>query len=79
MKKENLNIYYDAEADILEVQIGEPTESYFDEIDDDLFEGHDEKTGELKGYKIFNFTKRGIRDIKIPLPANVDIKSNNSQ
>ena len=78
MKKENLSIYYDIETDILEIQIGKPTESYFDEIDDDLFEGYDEKTGELKGYKIFNFTKSGdIKDIKIPLPACVEIKTDN--
>ncbi|MEK6891259.1 MAG: hypothetical protein AABX03_03915 [Nanoarchaeota archaeon] len=74
--KGNLQIYYDLEADILEIQIGEPVETYFDEIDDDLFEGHDESTGELKGFKIFNFKKRGgMKDIKIPLPANVEINS----
>ena len=61
---------------IFEIQIGEPTETYFDEIDDDLFEGRDESTGELKGFKIFNFKKRGgMKDIKIPLPANVEINS----
>ena len=70
----NLQIYYDIEADILEIQIGKPTETYYDEIDDDLFEGHDEKTGELKGFKIFNFKKRGgMKSINIPLPANVSI------
>ena len=58
--KGNLQIYYDMEADILEIQIGEPTETYFDEIEDDLFEGYDEKTGELKGFKIFNFKERGL-------------------
>ena len=79
MKQEKLEIYYDIEADILEIQIGETTECYFDEISDDLFEGHDEKTGELKGYKIFNFRKRGanFKNIKIPLPASVEIKSLN--
>jgi len=76
-QQKTLEIYYDKEADILEIQIGEPTECYYDEIDDDLFEGHDEKTGELKGYKIFNITKRpdlkGLKKIKISLPANVEI------
>ena len=72
--KGNLQIYYDIEADILEIQIGEPTETYYDEIDDDLFEGHDEKTGELKGFRIFNFKKRGgMKNINISLPANVGI------
>ena len=75
--KQNLEIYYDIEDDRLEIQIGERTEAYFDEIDDDLFESHDEKTGELKGYIIFNFIRRGgikgIKEVKIPLPANIQI------
>ena len=77
MKNQNLQIYYDIEEDILEIKIDEQTESYYDEIDDDLFEGHDEKTGELKGYKIFNFKKRGgMKNINIKLPAHVIIVAN---
>ena len=79
MVNKKIELYYDMEADILEIFIGNPSSCYFDEVDDDLFEGHDEKTGELKGYKIFNFLKRGgfnnVKKIRINLPANVDIKS----
>ena len=79
MTQKKLEIYYDAEADILEVNIGESLPCYFDEVDDDIFEAHDEKTDELKGYKIFNFLKRGgfkdLKKIRIMLPAGVDIKS----
>lgn len=76
MRQENLEICYDTEADILEIFIGETTACYFDEIDDDLFEGRDEKTKELKGFKIFNFRKRGgMKNIRIPLPANVKIEA----
>ena len=75
MKQNNLGIYYDTEADILEIFIGESTACYFDEIEDDFFEGRDEKTGELKGYKIFNLTKRKetewLKKVKIPLPTNI--------
>lgn len=71
MVQNNLEIYYDTEPDILEIFIGKPSESYFDEIDNDLFEGRDEKTNELKDFKIFNFRKRGgMKNIKITLPAN---------
>lgn len=76
MKNQNIEIDYDAEADILEIFIGEPTPSYLHEVDDDLFEGHDKRTGELKGYKIFNLTKRGkewIKKIKIPIPINFNL------
>jgi len=75
MSKKNMEIYYDSEADILEIFMGEPTESYFDEIDDDLFEGRDKKTGEIKSYKIFNLTKRKgnewLKKVKISLPIKV--------
>ena len=70
--KKNIEIYYDKEADILEIFVGEPKPSYFNEIDEDMFEGIDKNTGELKGYKIFNFTKRGndwIKKIKIAIPS----------
>ena len=77
IKKLNHKIYYDTEEDILEIQIGEPTETYYDEIEDDLFEGHDEETNDLKGYKIFNFKKRGgMKSINIKLHAEVSIYSN---
>ncbi|MCK4647729.1 hypothetical protein KAT24_02260 [Candidatus Pacearchaeota archaeon] len=79
MKQKNLEIYYDTEADILEIFIGEPTPCFFNEVEDDLFEGRDEKTNELTGFKIFNFKKRaGMKDIKITLPANVKIEAINS-
>ena len=42
----------------MDIFIGEPSPSYFDEIDDDLFEGHDKKAGEITSYKVFNLTKR---------------------
>jgi len=73
MSGKTIDIYYDKEVDILEITIGDPSASYFDEISDDLFEAHDKETNELKGYKIFNFLKRGgMKNIKIPLPAKVD-------
>jgi len=80
MNSQSLEIDYDAEVDILEIFIDEPAPSYFDEIDDDLFEGRDKKTGELKGYKIFNLRNRGIdwlKKIRISLPANVKIQPDN--
>ena len=77
MKQQKLNLYYDTEADILELIIGEPSSCIFEEIGDDLFEARDEKTNELKGYKIFNLSKRKkqewIKSVKISLPANVSI------
>lgn len=72
-----MEIDYDTEADVLEIFIGEPVPSYYDEIDDDLFEGHNKETGELTGYKVFNLSKRKksgwMKSVKISLPANISI------
>jgi len=74
--KQNLEIYYDIESDMLEIFLGEPTGCYFNEIDDDLFEGREEGTNKLIGFKIFNFKKRGgMKNIRIPLPANIRIEA----
>jgi len=76
--EKNLEIFYDSEADILEIFLDEPTECYFNEIDDDLFEGREEGTDKLIGFKIFNFRKRGgMKNIRIPLPANIKIEAAN--
>lgn len=79
MTNKKIEIDYDIEADLLEIFIGEPASSYYNEIDDDLFEGHSKETGELTGYKIFNLSKRKkqewIKSVKISLPANVNITS----
>jgi len=75
MRQRSLEVYYDAEADILEITIGKPSSCVFDEVDDGIFEAHDETNNELKGYKIFDFSKIGMKNIKIPLSVNVDFKS----
>ena len=70
-------INYEPETDLLEIFIGEPVPSYFNEIDDDLFEGRSKEANELTGYKIFNLSKRKkqewMKSVKISLPANVSI------
>ena len=78
MTNKKIELNYDPETDLLEIFIGDPVPSYYDEIDDDLFEGRNKKTNELTGYKIFNLGKRKqgwMKSVKIPLPANVNITS----
>ena len=73
--RQNLEIYYDDEADILEIFLGKPADCYFNEIEDDLFEGREEGSNKLIGFKVFNFKKRGgMKSIKINLPANIKIE-----
>ena len=63
-----MSLYYDKEADVLEITLMESSSCIFDEIEEGIFEAHDIDTNEVKGYRIFDFLRRGgIRDIKIPL------------
>ena len=73
--KNKLFIHYDEEGDLLELRIGKPTEAYFEEIDEGIFERRDEKTREVKGFKIFGFKKRAqkLKDIEISLPTSLNI------
>ena len=64
-----LNIYYDKEADVLYVSSGKPSAK------DETFETEDEvvvrkspKTGEIRGFTILHFLKRGVKGPFINLP-----------
>lgn len=68
-QKEPLNIYYDKEADVLYVSKGKPSAR------DETFETKDEvvvrknpKTGEVKGFTVLHFLKRGSKEPTITLP-----------
>ena len=52
MTEKKIEINYEPETDLLEIFIGNPVPSYFNEIDDDLFEGRSKEANELTGYKI---------------------------
>lgn len=68
-QKEPLSIYYDKEADVLYVSKGKPSAK------DETFETMDEvvvrknpKTGEIKGFTVLHFLKRGSKEPTITLP-----------
>lgn len=74
--KDKLNINYNEEGDLLELIIGKPTDAYYEEINEGVFERKDEKTGEIRGFSVFSFRKRMRNgDINIPLPVKVQISS----
>ena len=79
MANKKIELNYSPETDLLEIFIGDPVPSYFNEVGDDLFEGRNKKTNELTGYKVFNLSKRKqgewMKSVKINLPANVIITS----
>ena len=68
--KEKMFVHYDAEGDFLEIRFGKPTESYYEDIGDDIFKRIDEKNKKVRGYAFFNVKKRQEqqpKDIEIPL------------
>jgi len=73
MEDKKLHIYYDKEADYLEIRFGEPTESRYDKIAPDTFVRIDEKTGEIKGYAIYNIQKQKdpLKSIDVDIPVSI--------
>ena len=73
--KDKLNIHYDEEGDFLELRIGKPTKSYYEEIKDDIFERRDERTNKVKGLAIFNFKKRtkNMKDLELDIPFEIKL------
>ena len=70
--KPKLHIYYDEESDYLEIRFGEPTESHYEKIGPDTFVRIDEKTGEIKGYAIFNVKKGSpLKSIDVEFPESL--------
>ena len=75
--KNKLHLHYDEEADFLELRVGKPTTSVYEDIGNDIFKRIDEKSGEVKGFAIFNFKKRTekLKDVEVPLPVSVKLSS----
>ena len=56
--KDQLQVYYDEEADFLEITMGKFTHSYCRDIEEGVFERIDEDTGEVVGIGILSFKER---------------------
>jgi len=75
--KENLSIYYDEEADFLEILTNNFNKSYFKDIEEGISEVIDEQTGKVVGIAIMNFRQRinKLKDTKIFLPVKIKLYS----
>ncbi len=56
--KEETTIYYDKEADFLEISIGDYGEGYFKDISEGISKRINEKTGKITGIAIMSFKNR---------------------
>ncbi len=72
-----MQIYYDAEGDFLEINIGKYTRGYFKDIGEGVAERIDEKTGKITGVAILGFKKKTkqTHDMKIDLPLKLEISA----
>lgn len=75
LKKKLLNIYYDKEADVLYVSHGKPSaRDETLETEDEIVVRKNPKTGEIKGFTILHFLKRGSKEPTITLPFQFSLQ-----
>ena len=67
--KGKLQIYYDEDGDLLEINKGSFAEGSFKNLGKGIFERRDKKTNEVTGIVIHGFRKRvhEIHDVKLPV------------
>ena len=81
MKTENntYDIYYDKEADFLEIFFGEPSKCLTEEMQEGVFIRRDENTNEIKSIGILSFKKRVgvlkqiLQKVNIDFPLEISI------
>ncbi len=72
--KGKMRVYYDDEADYLEIRIGDPMPNYGEELSDDMTLFKDEKTDEIVGIGIMNFkSKTNLNNLEINLPLDIGL------
>ena len=72
-----MNIYYDEEADFLEIGIDSSRNGYFRDVGEGVSERVNKDTGKVIGIAIMSFKKRtqNMETLEIPLPVKLEISS----
>jgi len=72
--KGKMRVYYDEEGDYLEIRIGEKTENYGEEVNDNVTIFKDENTDEVVGVGILNFKSRAnLHNLEVDLPIDIGL------
>ena len=73
--KEQMSLYYDAEADFLEIGFSEGKETFVRDIGKGISERIDEETGKVVGILVMGFKKKtgSLKDLKLKLPVKVEV------
>ncbi len=76
-----MEIYYDEEADYLEVFIQNPPPNYGEDVSQDITIFKDEKTEEVVGLGIQEFKEKtkNLQEIKIDLPIEINFSALSSK
>ncbi len=73
-KKNLFNVIYDKGADVLYISHGKPSSrDETSETEDEIVVRKNPKTGEVKGFTILHFLKRGLQKTSIHLPFQVSL------
>ncbi len=75
--KGKMRVYYDEEADFLEISVGSPSNCVASEVQPGIFLRKDENSEEVKSVGILGFKKRSkeLRDIKLDIPVEVNFST----
>jgi len=74
--KGKMRVYYDEEGDYLEIRIGESTENYGEDVNNDITIFKDERTDEVVGIGILNFKeKANLNNLEVDLPIDISFIS----
>ncbi len=73
--EEGISIYYDEEADFLEISFAEGKETFVRDIKPGVSERIDEESGKVIGILIQDFKKKteSVKDFKLTLPIKVEV------
>lgn len=72
-----MEIYYDEEADFLEIFVGEPREDYGEHITEDIVIYRYEDNDDVYGIGVFNFKKRAksLHDVLSKIPVKFKLEA----
>lgn len=71
--KQKTELYYNESGDLLELFVGKPTASYYNEMERGIFIGRDEKTDEVVGFKLFSFKRRLEKNLNLSYDKIKDV------
>jgi uncharacterized protein YuzE len=67
-KNENIEYHYDKDADVLYASLGKPRRGYSEETPNGILVRYDNKTNEVIGFTIYNYSRKLKRGQLMSIP-----------